>query len=98
MGMREGWGVGPIGENSIIFCLTLLKEADYRISVCSNSSAPSYTVMHTVTCLPFRHGDHPAVQAVKPGLLLKAVVQAGLANYVYPCAHKAKKSVFRSGI
>ena len=36
MGMREGWGVGPIGENSIIFCLTLLKEADYRISVCSN--------------------------------------------------------------
>ena len=44
------------------------------------------------------HADRPAVQVVKPGLLLEAVVQAGLANYVYPCAHKAKKSVFRSGI
>ena len=63
-----------------------------------NSGAPSYVVMHTVTRLPFRHADRPAVQAVKPGLLLEAVVQAGLANYVYPCAHKAKKSVFRSGI
>ena len=46
-----------------------------------------------------RRADQPSRSGwgVKPGLLLKAIVQAGLASYVYHCDYKGKKSVFRSG-
>ena len=49
-----------------------------------------------------RSGKQPVRRAdrlgVKPGLLLEAVVQSGLGNYVYPFTYEAKKSLFRSGI
>ena len=47
--------------------------------------------------------DRPAVQigppcGPNPPYRVGSQARTGLASYVYPCAYKAKKSVFRSGI